>query len=76
MPVDVAVRDLDQVLAAPAVERRKMLGDDHRAVTPARTADGHVEVRLALGHVLGKEVVEQRDQPAVEGLELAAGRCR
>jgi hypothetical protein len=42
----------------------------HRAVAPSGAADGDREVRLALGHVLGQQVVQQRLEALVEGLEL------
>src|SRR5919202_2186602 len=68
-PVNVAVRDLDEVLVAIAEVRREPLGDHHRAVAAARAADRDHEVRLALGYVLGEQVVEQRQHVRVELLE-------
>ena len=60
-PVDVAVRDLDEVLRAVAEQRREVLGDRHGAVAPARAADRDHQVRLALEHVVRQQELEQRD---------------
>src|SRR5204863_8933440 len=46
--VGVAVHHLDHVFPAPAVDSGQVLGDHHRAVTPARAADSHRQVGLAL----------------------------
>ena len=45
--------------------------DRHRAVPSARAADRYHQVRFPLRQVLRQEVVEQRVQPLVEGVELA-----
>src|SRR3954469_24211310 len=57
---DVAVGDLDEHVVALAPAAREVLGDGHRAVAPAGAADGDREVRLALGDVLGQQVVQER----------------
>src|SRR4051794_27454992 len=70
--VDVAVGDLDEVVAALGVELVEVLGDDDRAVPAARAADGDVEVGLPLLDVARQQVVQQRDEALVERVELAA----
>ena len=62
--------DVYQVLGLGAVAMRKMRGDRDRAVAPPGATDRDHEVCLALGQVLGEQVVEQRVKPVVEGLEL------
>ena len=52
-----------------AVARGQVLGDRHRAVAPARAADRDHQVRLALGHVLRQQEVQQREQALVELLQ-------
>src|SRR3954453_21411951 len=72
---DVAVGDLDEHVVALAPAAREGLGDGHRAGAPgagapAGAADGDREVRLALGDVLGQQVVQERLEALVERLEL------
>src|SRR5258708_37094907 len=71
LAVDVAVGDLDQVLAGLPIVRREVFGNRNRAVTPPGASDRDYQVRLALGDVSRQQVVEQRDQSRVEALELA-----
>src|SRR3954454_13156888 len=70
-PVDVAVGDLDEVLLAVAEDLREVLGDRQRAVATAGAADRHHQVRLALGHELREQELQQRDHVAVELLQPA-----
>src|SRR5918999_1462949 len=47
----------------------QVLSDRHRAVPAARAADRHHQVGLALGDVLGQQVLEQRQHVGVELLQ-------
>src|SRR5438067_6991820 len=64
--VDVAVNDVDHVLAALGVLARQALADHNRAVPPTRASDPDGEVRLALALIRRQQVVEQRDHVVVE----------
>src|SRR3954447_17256173 len=70
-PVDVAVGDLDEVLLAVAEDLREVRGDPPRGGAPAGAADRHHQVRLALGHELREQELQQRDHVAVELLQPA-----
>lgn len=56
--VDVAVGDRDIEVVVVAVARGQVLGDRHRAVAPAGTADRDHQMGLALGDVLREQEVE------------------
>ena len=62
--------DLDQVLRRPRVALGQVAGDSDRTVPAPGAADGHDEVRLALGSIGREQVVQQRVQPLVEALEV------
>src|SRR4051812_13096917 len=67
--IHVAVHHVDHVAVAIGVHLREVLGDHHRTVSPAGAPDPDRQMRLALAHVRGQQVVEQRDQAVVEGVE-------
>src|SRR4051794_40765262 len=57
----VAVDDLDEHVVASGVARAEVLGDRHGPMAATSAPDRDREVRLALGHVLRQQEVEQRD---------------
>jgi len=65
------VYDLDQVLLRVAVALGKVACDGDRPVASTGAPDRHDEVRLALGEVLRQEIIDERVQPVIEGVELA-----
>src|SRR5687767_4752703 len=69
--LDVAVLDLDEEAAVVAEAGGEVLDDRDRAMAPAGAPDGDDEVRLALGHVLRQQVLQQRQDAPVELLEAA-----
>ena len=64
--VGVAMAGRHDDVLARAVARREVLDDRDGAVAPAGAADRDQQVRLALGDVLGEEVVQQRLEQRVE----------
>src|SRR3954447_24884717 len=70
-PVDVAVLDLHEVVRLVAEAGGQVLGDGHGAMAPAGTADGHDQMRLALGDELGQQVLQERHEVAVELVQAA-----
>ena len=60
---------VDQVVATLRVDTRQVLGDHHRSVPATGAADADRQVGLALLLVGGQQVVEQRGEPVVEGVD-------
>src|SRR4051812_47258089 len=67
--VHVGVLNLHEVVRHVAEARGEVLGDRDGAVAAARAADRDHQMRLALGHVLREQIVEQRLDPLVELLQ-------
>src|SRR5438876_6969608 len=72
--IHVAVGNRHVEVLVAAVALSEMLGDGDRAMATAGAADGDDEVRLALGHVLREQEVEQLVQALVERGEAAVPR--
>src|SRR4051794_13349890 len=72
--VDVAVLNLHEVVRQVAEAGGGGPPDRARRGAPAGTADRDQQMRLALGHVLRQQVVEQRNEALVELLEAPVAR--